>query len=313
MSQCKKKCKLHKGKVQYKLSCFIIFYLGIEGPKSFVRQGAKRTRKFEEDIIEEETTSNRKHSGEDFEDPFEDEFEEENKVNGEDWEDVEDDKNKIIEYRDVSEEEEEKEADQEMKVDEEENIDTDKEKKQKVFLGNEELKEEEELIFDNSAYEMLHRANVQWPCLSIDVLCEDRFKKEEYSNWFPKYVNKINPNLVYNDNNEMEEEKATPNHLPTNYPFNSYVVAGSQANKDKLNCIYIMKWANLYKTLNEEDEEDENEEDAMLYYESIPHLGQVNRIRSMNGSNIVASWGHLKGKGKVSIFNLNEAIKRVDK
>jgi ribosome assembly protein RRB1 len=35
---------------------------------------------------------------------------------------------------------------------------------------NEPLKEDEELEFDNSAYQMLHRANVEWPCLSIDTL-----------------------------------------------------------------------------------------------------------------------------------------------
>ena len=32
------------------------------------------------------------------------------------------------------------------------------------------LEEDEELDFDASAYEMLHRAAVEWPCLSIDVL-----------------------------------------------------------------------------------------------------------------------------------------------
>mmetsp|Transcript_552 Transcript_552/g.547 ORF Transcript_552/g.547 Transcript_552/m.547 type:complete len:207 (-) Transcript_552:630-1250(-) len=110
-----------------------------------------------------------------------------------------------------------------------------------------------------------------------------------------------------------EETKETPIHLQTKYPLDCYVVAGSQAPSKKQNCIYVMKWTNLYKTLNEEEEEDDNEEDAMLYFESVPHLGQVNRIRSMNGSNIVACWGHLEGKGKVSIFNLEEAIQRVEK
>lgn len=36
------------------------------------------------------------------------------------------------------------------------------------------LKEDEELVFDNSAYQMLHRAKVEWPCLSIDFLLRDR-------------------------------------------------------------------------------------------------------------------------------------------
>ena len=36
------------------------------------------------------------------------------------------------------------------------------------------LKEDEELEFDSSAYEMLHRSNPEWPCLSIDVVLRDR-------------------------------------------------------------------------------------------------------------------------------------------
>jgi len=210
---------------------------------------------------------------------------------------------------------------------EEEKIDTatqeksNKNKKKEVYLGNEELKKDEELIFDNSAYEMLHRANVQWPCLSVDVLCNDRFDKDNYSKWFPENLRKIDPQLFKEgDEDDMEEDEMTEEevkkeitHLPTKYPFDSYVIAGSQADKDKLNCVYVMKWTNLYKTLHEDEEGDDNDEDAMLYYDQVPHLGQVNRVRSMHGSNIVATWGHLKGKGKVSIFNLDDALKRVEK
>lgn len=287
----------------------------------FVRQGAKRTRKFEEEAPEDDTTSHRKESGEEFEDQFEDEFEEENVVDGEDWEDVDDEAKKIIEIKEpASDEEMETDPQEEEKIDTSEKQTSKSKKPKEVFLGNKELEKEEELIFDNSAYEMLHRANVQWPCLSIDIMCEDRFDKANYSSWFPKYVNNLNPELFDKKDADMDEDKAEETkeetkedqvHLPTKYPFNSYVVAGSQAERNKQNCIYVMKWANLYKTLTEE--EDENEEDAMLYFESVPHLGQINRIRSMNGSNIVASWGHLKGKGKVSIYNLDQAIKRVDK
>ena len=41
------------------------------------------------------------------------------------------------------------------------------------------LKEDEELVFDNSAYEMLHRAKVEWPCLSIDFLLRDRIVNQD--------------------------------------------------------------------------------------------------------------------------------------
>lgn len=38
-------------------------------------------------------------------------------------------------------------------------------------MGTEkDLQEGEELDYDNRAYEMFHRANVEWPCLSIDFL-----------------------------------------------------------------------------------------------------------------------------------------------
>ena len=49
---------------------------------------------------------------------------------------------------------------------------------------DEPLKEGEELVFDNSAYEMLHRAKVEWPCLSIDFLLRDRIGTTNES-WFP--------------------------------------------------------------------------------------------------------------------------------
>ena len=36
------------------------------------------------------------------------------------------------------------------------------------------LKEGEELVFDSSAYDMLHRSKVEWPCLSIDFVLKER-------------------------------------------------------------------------------------------------------------------------------------------
>lgn len=36
--------------------------------------------------------------------------------------------------------------------------------------SNKHLEEDEELEFENKAYEMLHRANFEWPFLSFDVL-----------------------------------------------------------------------------------------------------------------------------------------------
>lgn len=255
-----------------------------------MRQNAKRTKRFDEDVpLEEETTSPRKNSGEDFEDEFEDEFEEEVKVeNKEDWEDVDG------ENKDDDMEEEKIETMQP----------TEEVLEQKVYLGNKELEKGEELVYDNSAYEMIHRATVEWPSLSIDILCADRFDTKSYSNWFPEHVHKLDPAKV----GDMNDEEV--HHQPTDYPFNAYVVAGSQAVKKSENKLYVMKWTNLYKTLQDEDEHDDNEEDAKLYYEAVPHKGGVNRVRAMHGSNIVATWSD---EGEFSVYNLSEAIKRVEK
>jgi len=55
------------------------------------------------------------------------------------------------------------------------------------------LKEDEELVFDASAYEMLHKSNVEWPCLSLDVVVRERTIGGpqgllEHRKWFPSQV-----------------------------------------------------------------------------------------------------------------------------
>ena len=48
------------------------------------------------------------------------------------------------------------------------------EEKMEVFLGtNKSLKPGETLEFDNNAYDMLHRLNIEWPSLSIDFVCRN--------------------------------------------------------------------------------------------------------------------------------------------
>jgi len=36
------------------------------------------------------------------------------------------------------------------------------------------LKEGEEMDFESAAYQMLHRSQVEWPCLSGDILVRER-------------------------------------------------------------------------------------------------------------------------------------------
>jgi len=68
---------------------------------------------------------------------------------------------------------------------------------------------------DQSAYEMLHRLNVTWPCLSFDVLQD---------------------------------------HLGTNnrrYPHSAYFVAGTQADVAKNNELMVMKASSMHKTIKD--------------------------------------------------------------
>lgn len=90
------------------------------------------------------------------------------------------------------------------------------------------------------------------------------------------------------------------------------MVAGSQAINKLENRLYVLKWANLTKTLEDDEtemKEEAAEDDALLYYEGVPHKGAVNRLRSMHGSSIVATWSD---DSEISIFDLKEAIQRVD-
>lgn len=72
--------------------------------------------------------------------------------------------------------------------------------------GVDELAEDEELDFDPSAYEMLHRFATEWPCLTFDIVKDGKGvgRKE--------------------------------------YPLDIQLVAGSQAEKPEDNRLYVMKW-----------------------------------------------------------------------
>jgi hypothetical protein len=59
-----------------------------------------------------------------------------------------------------------------------------------------------------------------------------------------------------------------------------------------------MKWSDMRKTLRDDEELDsdepsDNEEenkDPDMRFETVPHKGCVNRIRSLHGTGIVATW-----------------------
>ena len=118
------------------------------------------------------------------------------------------------------------------------------------------VKEGEELVFDNSAYEMLHRAKVEWPCLSIDILVKERIGQTAKETWFPQHLHTLDPSNVVTD------KKGIMKHRQDKFPYTVYTCAGSQAPNKHDNKIYVMKWSEMYKTLRDDDEEvDEDSEE----------------------------------------------------
>lgn len=86
-----------------------------------------------------------------------------------------------------------------------------------------------------------------------------------------------------------------------------------------------MKWFDMHKTLHDDEppseHSDEDEEDLVakmnakikepiIRFESIPHRGGINRIRSMHGSSIVATWSD---ENEVGIYNISSAIDALNK
>jgi ribosome assembly protein RRB1 len=154
--------------------------------------------------------------------------------------------------------------------------------------GIDQLEEGQVLEPEPGTYKMLHRLEVQWPCLSFDILPD-----------------------ALGDNR-------------TKFPMTSYVVSGTQADKADKNKLVVMKWSNLQKTnkdgLDDDDDEDEidnkyrveddddddgdsdNDEDPNLEFRMIKHNGGVNRVRAMpQMSTLVASWSD---NGSVYVHNI---------
>lgn len=181
--------------------------------------------------------------------------------------------------------------------------------KSKVYLPGMALAEDEELKVDPSAYVMLHQMNAEWPCLSFDIVRDGG----------------------------AEERTA--------FPMSGYLITGSQADTHERNLLYLLRYSNLHKTLqnkrgkdDEDDDEDENEDkDSSSHDESsseeeeeeeegvalgrkqprhhcitIPHEGGVNRVRSINVVNegvlqrvLTATWADT---GRVYIWDLQPAF-----
>jgi ribosome assembly protein RRB1 len=163
-------------------------------------------------------------------------------------------------------------------------------KELETYLPGIKLEDGEQLVPDNSVYLALHSLSYAWPCLSFDILRDN-----------------------------LGEDRST-------YPHTSWLVTGTQAGeipgqgkaKDE---VVIMRMSGLSKTQYDDDsdagdDDDDNEgedEDAKLDFQTIPHIGNVNRIRAApvpSGSAIpdpyhVATFSET---GKVHIFDVKPYI-----
>ena len=50
--------------------------------------------------------------------------------------------------------------------------------------------------------------------------------------------------------------------------------------------------------------------EPIIRFETVPHRGTINRLRSMHGSSIVATWND---EGEVGIYNISGAVEALDK
>jgi hypothetical protein len=129
---------------------------------------------------------------------------------------------------------------------------------------------------------------------------------------------------LHQDNSIYNEKLQRRVHKKDAFPMDVYFCTGSQNSQNKTdNKIYVMKWGEMAKTtyddqLPKEDSEDDDEDliaknnlkEPVIRYECVPHRGAINRIRSMQGSSVVATWSE---DGEVGIYDIQAAIDELDK
>jgi len=156
---------------------------------------------------------------------------------------------------------------------------------QRLFrAGVDELGEDEQLEYDNSAYIMLHQMKVEYPFLSFDFV---RDSLGEQRNKFPK---------------------------------TAFMVGGTQADHSNKHKLMVLKMSDMHRTRKDrledevslsdsddsDDDNDDMDDDAVVEFKSIKHTGAVNRVRSMpQHPNVVASWSDT---GRVYMWDISREL-----
>jgi len=172
-----------------------------------------------------------------FEDEFEDEFESEDEimVAGEDGR--------------PDEEVEAEEAENAMQVDS---------NNQTFMVGRNKLSKDEVLEPDETAYEMLHRLEPPWPCLSFDIIRD-----------------------------HLGEGRARKR-----YPATVYSVAGTQAARghEKENELLVMKMSKLSRNTRDEEEDSESDDEDSDEDEDADPILETKKIRLDTATNRIRAY-----------------------
>jgi len=79
--------------------------------------------------------------------------------------------------------------------------------------------------------------------------------------WFPNQLG----SAEFDHSMSFMDKHGIRRHKGDRFPMTVYFVAGSQAEKKSDNKIYVMKWTDMHKTVNQDDEVSDSDEENDKY------------------------------------------------